>query len=315
VVSVVVPTAGRPHLVVRAVRSALEQTLRELEVVVVLDGPDADTTAGLGRIDDPRLRTIELPRRLGVGDARNAAVDAARSPWVALLDDDDEWLPDKIALQLAAAHASTWREPIVSCRFLSRTEHGDVVLPRRRPVHGEPISEYLFCQRGLLGGEGLVLPSTLLAPTSLLRRVRFRHRRLPHEGSDWLLRALRDDGVGVEFVRTREPLVVFHGEGTRERMSNASDWRASLAWAADNADLLTPRAHAAFVLIRASLEARRGREWRAFWPLVAAAFRHGRPTAVGLLAHALIWTVPPRTRFTMADRLARWMPGPSPATR
>lgn len=312
-VSVVVPTAGRPHLIARAVRSALAQSLRELEVVVVVDGPDTDTTAALGRIADPRLRTIELPSRLGVGAARNAAVESARSPWIALLDDDDEWLPDKLALQLEAAHASIYGQPIVSCRFVSRTDHGDVVLPRRLPAEDEAISEYLFCQHGLLGGEGLVLPSTILAPTRLLRRVRFRHQRLPYEGSDWLLRASRDQDAGVEFVRTREPLVIFHGEETRERMSNVSDWRASLAWAEDNADLLTPRAHAAFVLIRASLEARRGRDWRAFWPLVAAAFRRGRPTAVGLLAHALIWTVPPRTRFSLADRLARWMPRPSPA--
>ena len=285
-VTVVVPTAGRPQLVARAVRSALAQSLRAIEVVVVVDGPDAATSAVLARIDDPRLRTIELPERLGVGGARNAGVDAARAAWVALLDDDDEWLPQKLALQLATARASAAALPVVSCRFVARGEHGDAVLPRRFPLHGEPLSEYLFCQRGLLGGEGLVLPSTVVAPTALLRKVRFRHARLPHEGSDWLLRAIREPGAGVEFVPTREPLAIFHGEESRERMSNASDWRASLAWADASRDLLTPRAHAAFVLTRASLEARRGGHWPAFLLLVREAFRRGRPTAATLAAHA-----------------------------
>lgn len=307
-VSVVVPTAGRAHLVARAVRSALGQSLRELEVVVVVDGRDAATTSVLERIDDSRLRVVELPERRGVGDARNAGVDAARGEWIALLDDDDEWLPEKLARQLATARASRLAQPIVSCRFVARDEHGDTVLPRRSPAPGEPLCEYLFCQRGLRGGEGIVLPSTVLAPRALLRAVRFRHRRLPHEGSDWLLRALREPGTGVELAATPEPLAVFHGEESRERMSNASDWRASLAWAAANRALLTPRAYAGFVLVRASLEARRGRDWRAAWRLLGTAFGDGRPTAACVLAFALIWLVPRRARVSIGERVARLRP-------
>ena len=211
-ISVVVPTADRPQLVLRAVRSALAQSLREIEVLVVVDGRDPATTGALAGVTDPRLRVLELAERQGVGEARNAGVDAARGDWVALLDDDDEWRPDKLALQLATARASALAHPVVSCRFLSRDRRGDVVLPRRVPARCENLADYLFCQRGLLGGEGVVLPSTVFAPVSLLREVRFRHRRLPHEGSDWLLRACRTAGAGVEFVATREPLAIFHAE-------------------------------------------------------------------------------------------------------
>jgi glycosyltransferase involved in cell wall biosynthesis len=312
-VSVVVPTADRSQLVARAVRSALAQTLREIEVVVVVDGPDPATTSVLARIDDPRLCVLELPQRRGVGEARNAGVERARAEWIALLDDDDEWQPEKLALQLATARASALARPIVSCRFAARDEHGEVVLPRRTPSRDEPLAEYLFCQRGLLGGEGLVLPSTILAPATLLREVPFRHRRLPHEGSDWLLRALKRPGTGLELAATRAPLAVFHGEETRERMSNATDWRASLAWAADNRDLLTPRAYAGFVLTRASLEARRGRDWRASLRLVGEAFRGGRPTIACLIACALIWLVPRRTRASIGERVARLRARPAAA--
>ena len=55
-VSVVIPTRGRPHLVGRAVASALAQSAPDLEVIVVVDGPDAETASVLAAIADPRLR-------------------------------------------------------------------------------------------------------------------------------------------------------------------------------------------------------------------------------------------------------------------
>jgi glycosyltransferase involved in cell wall biosynthesis len=311
-VTVIVPTADRPQLVLRAVRSALAQSLREIEIVVVVDGPDPATTSALRALDDERLRVLELPVRGGVGAARNAGVDAARGEWVALLDDDDEWLPEKLERQLATARAASFARPIVSCRFVARDEHGDAIRPRRLPEAGEPPSEYLFCQRGLLGGEGVLLPSTILAPASLLREVRFRHARLPYEGSDWVLRALRADGTGLAFAGGAAPLAIFHGEEQRARMSNASDWRAALDWADANRDLLTPRAYAAVLLIRASLEAQRAHDPRALGELLRTAFRRGRPTASALAAHALIRVVPPALRFRIAACVTRVRPSFAP---
>jgi len=113
------------------------------------------------------IRGSGLPRNGGVGEARNAGVAETRGDWIALLD-DDEWLEGKLAAQLAVARGSRYTCPIVSCRFVARTKHGDVVLRRRTPGSGETVSEYLFCQKRLLGGEGLILPSTMLAPRELV---------------------------------------------------------------------------------------------------------------------------------------------------
>jgi glycosyltransferase involved in cell wall biosynthesis len=87
-VSAVTPTFRRPNLVARAVDSALAQTVRDLEVVVVVDGGDRDTLRLLRRTRDARLRVIPVPRRLGPGDSRNHGVAAARGKWIAFLDDD-----------------------------------------------------------------------------------------------------------------------------------------------------------------------------------------------------------------------------------
>jgi len=302
-VSVVIPTIGRPQLVGRAIRSALGQSVPPLEVIVVVDGPDDATVREVRRIDAETVRLVALPERVGLGRARGAGIASARGPWIALLDDDDEWLPPKLELQLRGARQSAHRYPVIATRFIDRRAHGDVVLPERLPGMDEPLADYLFCRPRLRVAEGVVLPSTMLFPRSLAEQVAFRFAQFPHEGSDWLLRAVRCDGVGLEFAPTMEPLAIRHAETARTRMSSTNDWRGSLAWAQDNAHLLTPRAHAAFLLTRASLEAKRGADLRAAGLLVWEAFRRGRPTSTSLASHAVLWLVPERLRFELLTRL------------
>jgi glycosyltransferase involved in cell wall biosynthesis len=307
-VSVIIPTIGRPHLVPRAVRSALAQTLHAIEVIVVVDGPDEATLGVLQPLADPRLRVLALPEWVGLGGARNAGIHAARSRWVALLDDDDEWLPRKLEVQVRAAEESAHPSPIVSCRFIDRRPHGDVVLPERVPETDEPLSEYLFCLRR---GQGVILPSTVLTARRLLEQVPFRHARFAHEGSDWLLRAAGDETVGIVFVPTLEPLVIRHPDTIQSRMSDTGDWLMFLDWAKDNSRLLTGRAHAAFILIWASLQARHARAGRAFWRLIWESFRRGRPTVRSLAAHLVIWLVPERARFALGSLIRRGVRPPA----
>ena len=172
-VSVVVPTWGRPSLVRRAIASALAQTEPRIEVLVVIDGPDPETAAAVADVDDARVRAIDLPVRVGAAAARNRGVDEAAARWVAFLDDDDEWLPDKLGTQLAMAEASRWRLPIVSSRLIARTADADLLLPRRLPEPGEPLSEYLTVRHHAFRGEGFLSTSTLLAPAELFRTIRF----------------------------------------------------------------------------------------------------------------------------------------------
>ena len=68
---------NRPELVLRAVESVAGQTYRNLEIIVVIDGPDSATEAALGGFADPRLRALALPESRGGSDARNAGIAAA----------------------------------------------------------------------------------------------------------------------------------------------------------------------------------------------------------------------------------------------
>ncbi|MBZ0137292.1 MAG: glycosyltransferase [Planctomycetes bacterium] len=99
-VSVVIPTYNRADNVERAVKSALAQTETSLEVIVIDDGSTDDTP---DRFANPpgRVRYVRKPNG-GASSARNAGLRRARGDWIALLDSDDEWMPDKLATQLDA---------------------------------------------------------------------------------------------------------------------------------------------------------------------------------------------------------------------
>ena len=105
-VSVVVPTRNRSALLTMSLRSALRQQHVDFEVIVVDDASTDGTQAVLAAIGDPRIRVIRHDSPQGVSIARNHGTAAARAEWVAFLDDDDLWAPDKLALQLQAARDS-----------------------------------------------------------------------------------------------------------------------------------------------------------------------------------------------------------------
>ena len=203
-VSAVIPTRNRPHLVLRAVRSALAQTYKHLEVIVVVDGPDAVTSDALATIRDVRLRVITLPQSQGAQIARNTGIEAAQGDWIALLDDDDEWLPEKTGLQIERAQSSKFRYPIISSQFVFRTPNYELVWPRRQPY--EPLSEYLLARNSLSMGEGLLSTITLFFPKDLFRYASFTPDLKRCQEVDWVLRASRQDGAGIEFIP--QPLAV-----------------------------------------------------------------------------------------------------------
>ncbi|MGK5741229.1 glycosyltransferase family 2 protein [Micromonospora sp. URMC 103] len=300
-VSVVIPTFARPDLVTRAVRSALAQTVTDIEVIVVVDGPDPATRDALTRIADPRLRLVELPGKGGAPNARNVGVREARAPWTALLDDDDEWLPEKLAVQLAHARTATVAAPIVASRLINKTPRAEFVMPRRLPADGEPVCEYLTVRRGLFHGDGFIQTSTIMAPTALLRRVPFTVGLRRQQELDWTLRALDHDDVAL--VIAPEPLVLWHQDEDRPRISLNSPWEAQWEWVRTMRPLLTRKAYAAIVMSIISSMAAPTRSFRVFRMLLADARRHGRPGGIDYLTFLQIWLIPPQLRHTLRDRV------------
>ncbi len=101
-VSIVIPTYNRAHLVSRAVRSALAQSYAFLEVIVVDDGSQDDTPGVIAGIQeqDSRVKYVRMPARAGAQAARIEGMKHCMGEYIAFLDSDDELTPDSIEVRL-----------------------------------------------------------------------------------------------------------------------------------------------------------------------------------------------------------------------
>lgn len=103
-ISIIIPTFNRAATLGKAIRSALEQTFSPLEVLVCDDGSTDKSREIVRSINDSRVRWIDGERSGRPAIPRNRGIRASRGEWLAFLDSDDEWLPEKFEKQLAHAN-------------------------------------------------------------------------------------------------------------------------------------------------------------------------------------------------------------------
>ena len=294
-VSVVIPTKGRPIIVQRAVKSVLNQTLQQLELIVVVDGEDSETVAGLESLNDKRLCILTLPESLGGAEARNIGVRKAHADWIAFLDDDDEWLPNKLERQLACARTSRARLPVVCSAYIGRSDAGDAPFGRRAPVPSEPISDYMFCRMGFSYGENAIATSVLFVPRELMISVPFDPDLRRHQDWDWALRALNTPGAALCYIA--EPLSIYNMPENLLRLSEHDDWKYSLNWCRARRNYFTSRAISFFIATECLTRARQGKaDYKSIWGLIVAYWSEGRPTFRSALLGLSYVVIPRRLR-------------------
>ncbi len=201
-VSVVIPTYDRPQLLARALRSVLAQSFGDFEVLVIDDGPSEETAAVTAGCRDTRVRYLRQPRNRGVAAARNRGLREARGRYIAFLDDDDEWLPDKLARQVALFRASPSDIGLLYTGV--ETVHADGSRAvERATARGDLHRQLLVANVVHGGGSNVILRRQVVAATG------FFDEHLPAiEDFDYWLR------VSAEFRidRVAQPLIRYHDD-------------------------------------------------------------------------------------------------------
>jgi len=100
-VSVVLPFYNRRHTLERALQSVIEQSLSPLEIIAIDDASE-DGGAAFIASNYPDVSLLQLTENKGVSAARNLGISKAKGDWIAFIDSDDEWLPDKLQAQFNA---------------------------------------------------------------------------------------------------------------------------------------------------------------------------------------------------------------------
>jgi glycosyltransferase involved in cell wall biosynthesis len=288
-ISAVIPTRNRPDLVYRAVRSALSQTYLDLEVVVIVDGPDPATVAILEALHEPRLQIVALPENVGGCEARNIGVRSARGSWIAFLDDDDEWEPTKTEKQIALTKGERDNRLVVTCRVKVRFRDLEYVIPAPLPKENEPISEYLFGRP-----TNALLTSSYLCSKDVLLDIPWGKGLSGIQDMDWILRVLTGKGVRLKVVN--EPLTIYWKHGSSS-VSKALDWRAMFQWGQANRALLSPRAYSYFlarICVNLAIQQRAG--FSDLLKLYREFFTTARPTGRSIMLLVGYTVVPSRSR-------------------
>jgi glycosyltransferase involved in cell wall biosynthesis len=199
-ISVIMPVYNGAAVIARALTTAFAQTLADYEVIVVDDGSTDGLEAALRPFGAPSLRLLRQARNRGAAAARNAGIRAARADYIAFLDCDDEWLPEKLARQYAALHACP-PEIMVSITgyYLVRDRFA------RREIRPLPPERDWYWR--LLGGCNLNVGSGLMVRKRAFEDVGYYAedmRRL--EDWDWLLRY----AAKYTIATVEDPLAVYH---------------------------------------------------------------------------------------------------------
>jgi glycosyltransferase involved in cell wall biosynthesis len=283
-VGVIIPTQGRASLTA-AVKSALDQTYAPSSVLIVVDGP-LQLVKDISLPDDHRLQVITSLPKSGVSEARNAGIRHLDSDLVALLDDDDEWMPTKLERQVEAyreAQSGGVTHPIIACRALIQDRRG--IKKRVQPIYviqpGQRVGDYLFRRRRIFPGGAMLGSSMLLFDSVLASSTPFLDSARQHEDWDWLLRATAREDTAI-FQLTDQ--LMRKTQHRRQSSRHPGGVDASIAWILASGDWLTTTEQANFMLCEVATRPLRNRDVRSYLALIRRARRVGTPGAKAWIA-------------------------------
>lgn len=303
-VTVVIPTRNRWPLLSRAaLPAALMQRGVELEIVVIDDGSTDETPARLAELAarEHRLRVIRHGERMGVARARNAGIESAHGQWIAFLDDDDLWSPEKLRRQLLTARAANAELVYSAAVVLDATW---------RAIEEEPPPSPVDLARALLSRN--VIPagsSNVLATRELLRR---------HGGFDEQLYVLADWDLWLRLAldarvaSTPEPLVGYATHSENMVITTRGDYLQVVDYLQRKHDAVS-RAYGvrfdrlAIARWAAGSNRRAGRRLRASSIYLRAGLEHGSRRDVVRAGTVLArWLVPSVVARLLFSARARW---------
>ena len=169
-VSVVIPIYNTEKYVAEALKSVLQQTYTNIEILCVDDGGQDDSYDIVKRHDDPRIRVIRQTNR-GLSGARNTGIAHARGEFVALLDADDFWHPQKIAAHVAHLRVN----PRVGCSYspsIFVDEQSNEVGLGQTPRLTDITRKHIFCRNPIGNGSAPVFRKAVLEQIAFYRNRR-----------------------------------------------------------------------------------------------------------------------------------------------
>lgn len=243
-ISIIIPTFERktgetPDLLLnRALKSIYSQTYNNIEIIVIIDGK-SELLENLLRNEQKKclnLNFYSYGEKVGAATTRNFGVKKAKGEWIAFLDDDDEWLPNKLTDQM------NYMKKNDAGICFSSIEFNGKKIPRKKYNQKKDISEFLM-NRKFGRHIGIVQTSTIMVHREIVCEIPFTYGLKKHQDWDWIIRTAKNYPV-----HHYDKVLSIYNTDVQMRMSKNSSWRYSLNWINQSGDYVTRKAYCFFVL-------------------------------------------------------------------
>ncbi len=200
-VTIILPTYNRGYCIEKSIKSLLAQSFKDFELIISDDGSTDDTSSLIASIDDKRIRYIRNETQKGANIARNLGIKSACGHYVAFHDSDDEWMPDKLELQLEALKRCDGGGKVCFCGFIRINKNKKIYIPKKSRRIESGLHNF---HNELLKGNFITTPS-LIVEKKLLHKVGLFDENL-NRFQDWdlVLRLSQSN----EFVFVDQPLTI-----------------------------------------------------------------------------------------------------------
>ncbi len=237
-VSIVIPTYNRAALLERTLQSALQQTYEDIEIIIVDDGSTDNTKQLVNRFQDQRVVYVRNPVNLGAPESRNIGIDCSSGKFIAFLDSDDEWDPQKLEKQIDCIRQQQPTSDFLCYTQIVMVDQKKNITPAKDRDDNQPLSEYFF-----LNNE-FIVTSAMLFPRETIRRLRFKKDIKLFQDIDLCLRASR---MPCQFLFVKEPLCTWNCDDRKDRITMNHDGYTRFCWLEINFDYFTKNAMKAFL--------------------------------------------------------------------
>jgi glycosyltransferase involved in cell wall biosynthesis len=241
-ISVIIPTYNRGDLILRAISSVIAQSYSNLEIIVVDDASQEDIAGIIQPINDSRIQYIRHPNNLGGSESRNTGIKHAVGEFIAFLDSDDVWLPNKLECQLDAVSQIAPQQNLVcysKFQLCPSLFYAQSIFPSQGKQTQQTIADYLWISRGEM------LTSTLLISRELAVKTLFKPGLVKHQDLDFVIRL---EQQGATFIFVSQVLTIWHNESRSDRISKINNYQLSLNWINTYRGHISDRAIKGFIL-------------------------------------------------------------------
>jgi len=269
----VVPTFNRENVIMNCLKSILNQTYSNIEVIVVDDASEDNTEKIVKSIVDKRLKYVRLPRNTKGTQPRNIGIELSKGEYIAFLDSDDTWLPDKIEKQLSLIKRSNYKDVLCFTGIIHSKNSKKNIVINRNLYSTESIMDYIL-------NVGWVQCGTFMCSREIAKLTKFSPKVRKHQDWDFCYRLSKNN---CKFIYLEEALTVYNIENGNNQISTNSRYDLSLEWINSIKNEISVKSYYAFLINHVAHDMNVSNQRKEAWNIYKEAFKNNAISTLGIL--------------------------------